>query len=148
MPSNYYSTTTQIGNYAIKAYMDENSNMTDFVYVYCYVNGDYGIYRYDTKEGTIQRFPEVHLVDAPTSNEKIAKKENFFSRLSSLSSDGLVLVFAIIIAAICIVLLIIFLIVMAIQKLSGKNKYSSHDDDYDLDDVTIIGDDNIYSNKK
>lgn len=147
MPNNYYSTYTQIGDHSVKVYMDSNTQMSDFVYAYCYVKGDYTLYRYDTKEGTIQRYPDIHLVDAPISSNT-EKKDDFVSRFSSLSTNGKTLLIGMLVAAICIAVLIVFIIIMAIQKFRNRDNSVSEGDDYDFDDVIVVGDDDIFSNKK
>ncbi len=146
MPDKYYSTYTQISDYSVKVYMDSNAQMSDFAYAYCFVNGDFGLYRYDNKEGSIQRYPDIHLVDAPVNT--VPESDNFVSRFASLSTQGKVLVIAMLVAAICVVVLFIFIIVMAFQKLGSKNNLPDDADDLDFDDFTIVGDNDISSNGK
>lgn len=145
MPDKYYSTYTQIGDYSVKVYMDSSAQMADFAYAYCFVNGNFGLYRYDSKEGSIQRFPDIHLIDVPTINNE-PTPDNFASRFASLSTNGKVLIISLIIAAICLVLLIIFIIVMAIQKLGGSHNVPLIDE-LDFDDYTIVGEENSTDNK-
>ncbi len=145
MPKEYYTTYTQIGDYSVKVYMDSNAQMSDFSYVYCFVNGDFALYRYDNKEGSIQRYPDIHLVDTPVNTAP--KTDNFVSRFNTLSTNGKILVLSIIIAAICVVALLIFIIVMAFQKLGNKNNFPAKDD-LDFDDFTIVGENDISSNSK
>lgn len=146
MPTDYYSTYTQIGNYSVKVYLSSNANMSDFSYVYCFANGDFGLYRYDSKEDTIQRYPDIHLVDAPVNTTP--QKDNFMTRFASLSTNGKVLLIAMLVAALCIVLLIIFIIIMAFKKLNGQKNYIDDIDDFSFDDVTVVGDNNISLNDK
>ena len=146
MPSDYYSTYSQIGNHSVKVYLSSNTSLSDFAYVYCYANGDFGLYRYDSKEETIQRYPDIHLVDAPVNTTP--KKDNFMTRFASLSTNGKVLLIAMLIAALCVVILIIFIFVMAFRKLSGPKNLIADDDDFSFDDVTIVGENDIISNKK
>ena len=146
MPSDYYSTYSQIGNHSVKVYLSSNTSLSDFAYVYCYANGDFGLYRYDSKEETIQRYPDIHLVDAPVNTTP--KKDNFMTRFASLSTNGKVLLIAMLIAALCVVILIIFIFVMAFRKLSGPKNFIADDDDFSFDDVTIVGENDIFSNKK
>ncbi len=137
MPDDYYSSFAQIGNYSVKAYISTDSQMSDFAYVYCFVDGEKGLYRYDTKEGTIQRFPDIHLVDAPMVSAPV--KDNFATRFSSLSTNGKVLLIAMLVAALCVVILIIFLIIMAFKKLFNNENNLEYDDDFDFDDVIVVG---------
>jgi hypothetical protein len=120
--------------------------LSDFAYVYCYANGDFGLYRYDSKEETIQRYPDIHLVDAPVNTTP--QKDNFMTRFASLSTNGKVLLIAMLIAALCVVILIIFIFVMAFRKLSGPKNFIADDVDFSFDDVTIVGENDIDFNKK
>ena len=120
--------------------------MSDFSYVYCYSNGDFGLYRYDSKENTIQRYPDVHLVDAPVNTTP--QKDDFMTRFASLSTNGKVLLIAMLIAALCVVLLIIFIFIMAFKKLKGGNDFDADEQDFSFDDVTIVGENDNSSNNK
>ncbi len=146
MPDNYYSTYTQIGNYSVKVYMDSNSQMADFAYVYCYANGEFNLYRYDSKESTIQRYPDIHLVDAPSVDAPA--KDNFATRFASLSTNGKILLIAMLVAALCVVTLVIFLITMAFQKFFKKEPAVNASQDFSFDDVTIVGENDISSSSK
>ncbi len=146
MPADYYSTYTQIGDYSVKVYMNSNSQMADFVYAYCYANGEFNLYRYDSKEGTIQRYPDIHLVDAPSVDAPA--RDNFVTRFASLSTNGKVLLIAMLIAALCVVALIIFLIVMAFQKLFKKQEDPANFEDFNFDDVTVVSENDISSSSK
>ncbi|MBQ3058514.1 MAG: cadherin-like beta sandwich domain-containing protein [Clostridia bacterium] len=146
LPNDYYSTYTQIGNYSVKVYMDSNTQMADFAYAYCYSNGDFGLYRYDSKEGTIQRFPDIHLV--ATQNGVTPERDNFATRFAALSTNGKILLIAMLIAALCVVALIVFIIVMAIQKFYNKQEFSTESQDFSFDDVTIVGENDISSSSK
>ncbi len=146
MPDDYYSTYTQIGNYSVKVYMDSNSQMSDFAYAYCFANGNFGLYRYDSKEGTIQRYPDILLVDVQNSNAP--ERDNFATRFAALSTNGKILLIAMLVAALCVVTLIVFLIVMAFQKLYNKQDNSINPQDFSFDDVTIVGENDISSSSK
>ena len=126
--------------------MDSNTQMADFAYAYCYSNGDFGLYRYDSKEGTIQRFPDIHLV--ATQNGVTPERDNFATRFAALSTNGKILLIAMLIAALCVVALIVFIIVMAIQKFYNKQEFSTESQDFSFDDVTIVGENDISSSSK
>lgn len=148
MPSNYYSTYTNIGDFSVKVYLDSNSKMSDFAYVYCYAFGDFGIYRYDSKEGTIQRYPEIRPVDAPVVNDDTPKTDSIVTRFSTLTTNAKILLIGMLIASICVAVLIVFLIIMIVRKIKDKKSRIIGSDDYDFEDVTIVGDDDIFSNSK
>ena len=140
MPSNYYSNFTQIGNFSVKSYLNIDTQLSDFSYVYCLVNGESGLYCYDTKEGTIQRAVNVHLMDVEASTTP--ERDDFLSRFNSLTTNGKVLLIAMLIAALCFVVLVIFLIIMAINKLFKKDIEIDQNDEFDFEDVIVVGDDN------
>lgn len=145
MPGDYYSSYSQIGNYSVKVYLETNSQMSDFAYVYCYTNGNFGLYRYDSKENTIQRFPDIHLVDAPKADAP--SKDNFSTRFASLSTNGKILLIAMLVASICVVALIVFLIITAFKKLFNKD-LGYIEDDFEFDDVTIVNEEESSKNTK
>lgn len=150
MSDDYYSTYTQVGDFSVKSYVDSRSAMSDFAYVYCFANGKYGLYRYDTKEGTIQRYPDTHLVAAPDLKEEESNSDTIISGFSSLSTNGKILLIGMLIAAICIVVLVVLIIIMVVRKSKEKKSLALDYDDvnYIFDDVTIVGDNDISSNSK
>ncbi len=146
MSGDYYSTYSQIGDYSVRVYLSSNPELADFAYAYCYANGDFGLYRYDSKEDTIQRYPDIYLVDAPVNTTP--QKDDFMSRFASLSTNGKILLIAMLIAALCVVILIVFIFVMAFRKLRGGNDFEADDQDFSFDDVTIVGENDDSSNNK
>lgn len=148
MPNSYYSTYTTIGDHSVKVYLDSNTQMSDFAYVYCYVKGNYGLYRYDTKEGTIQRYPDIHLVEDSVGNNDEPKGDSVISKFSTLTTNAKILLIGMLIAAICVVILFVFLIIMIVRKLKAKKVKYLGDDDYIFEDVTVVGEEDIFSNSK
>ncbi len=140
LSNDYYSNFTQIGNFSVSSYLSIDTQLSDFSYVYCLVNGESGLYCYDSKEGTIQRAFNVHLMEAQTNTTP--EKDDFISRFNSLSTNGKVLLIAMLIAAVCLVVLIIFLIIMAVNKLFKKQIDIDETDKFDFEDVVVVGDDN------
>ncbi len=140
MPSNYYSNFTQIGNFSVKSYLNIDTQLSDFSYVYCLVNGESGLYCYDSKEGTIQRAVNVHLMDVEASTTP--ERDDFLTRFNSLTTNGKVLLIAMLVAALCFVVLVIFLIIMAINKLFKKDIDIDQNDEFDFEDVIVVGDEN------
>lgn len=140
LSSDYYSNFTQIGNFSVSSYLSIDTQLSDFSYVYCLVNGESGLYCYDTKEGTIQRAVNVHLMDVEASTTP--ERDDFLSRFNSLTTNGKVLLIAMLVAALCFVVLVIFLIIMAINKLFKKDVDIDQNDEFDFEDVIVVGDDN------
>ncbi len=136
MPEHFYATNAQIAGMNVKCYASSGSNMGDFYYIYCYANGKYGFYRYDSRENVIQRYPELELtefnVDSKTQNK------DFSERFSSLTSNAKIIV----IAGAFVLLAVVILVVILIIKMFRRNKYDEFDEDEisedDFDDVMVI----------
>ena len=128
-PDGYYETEVKIGEFDVTAYTAADSEYTDFYYVYCFYNGKFDTYRYDSAENVLQRCPEFRLVKA---DEKQPEKTGFLSRFSSLSANAKTVVIGMAAAFIAAVVLIVLLIV----KLFGKNGIPDEDDE----DVMFSGD--------
>lgn len=128
-PDGYYETEVKIGEFDVTAYAATDSEYTDFYYVYCFYNGKFDTYRYDSAENVLQRCPEFKLVKA---DEKQPEKTGFLSRFSSLSANAKTVVIGMAAAFIAAVVLIVLLIV----KLFGKNGIPDEDDE----DVMFSGD--------
>lgn len=128
-PDGYYETEVKIGEFDVTAYAAADSEYTDFYYVYCFYNGKFDTYRYDSAENVLQRCPEFRLVKA---DEKQPEKTGFLSRFSSLSANAKTVVIGMAAAFIAAVVLIVLLIV----KLFGKNGIPDEDDE----DVMFSGD--------
>lgn len=132
-PDNFYSTNTKIGEKSYKSFGIKAEDMTDFSYFYCYVNGKYGVYRYDSSENVLQRCPEVELVSnvALQTNGK-----GFFARFGMLSANGKVIVVGLAVLALGAVALIVLFVVHLCKK---KENLESDDAEEELtfDDVSV-----------
>lgn len=120
----YYETNVDIGDFNVKAYASETPEMEDFYYVYCFFDGNFGMYRYDFREQVLQRSPEFKLTDS-------ASEENagLIARFSQLSLNGKIILISLCIAVLGALALIILLIV----KVFGNRK-SVFDEGYDISD--------------
>lgn len=133
MPSDYYTSTTTINSENVKCYASSDSVLTGFCYLYCYVDGKYGFYRYDTEENVLQRYPEL----APLTEEDVVidtEKGGFIARFNSLSSNSKVVV-------ICLMLIIVFAIILLVMLLVKFFKAEHYDyDDEDVNEYTYKDD--------
>lgn len=126
MPSQYYTSSTTINSESVKCYNSSDSVDSSFCYLYCYVDGKYGFYRYDTKENVLQRYPELTLLtqeDVEIDNEG----GGFIERFNSLTSNSKVVV-------VCLLLIIVFaviLLVMLLFKFFKGPNYEYDDEDFD-----------------
>lgn len=135
VPENMYPSNIQISDFSVKCLSYNNPELEDFHYVYCYSNGAYGYYRYDSFEKTIQRFPDLQLVaSVDTEQEKETSSNNLIERFTSLSTNGKIILICLAIAVIGAVTLIIFLIIYIIKKFAKGNDdflIESLSDDFD-----------------
>lgn len=137
VPSNLYHSNINIGEFSVDCFSDTSSNMHDFYYVYCYYNGAYNLYRYDGVENTLQRAPDLELLNA----NSIANDEetSFFSRFGSLSANGKTIIICLFIAILGVVALIVLLLVYLFKKLNPRGNdiiFSSLGEDQ-FDEVNI-----------
>lgn len=138
-PKGYFEKYVDIGENRIRAFAYENSILSEFSVVYCYADGKYGYYRYDSKEETLQRLPEF----TPAISENVSASTNktedsgLINRFMSLSQNGKIVIIAIIIVGICIIALVIMLIVYAFGRRNDDFKEATFttDDDYLVEDA-------------
>lgn len=124
-PEGYYETAVKIGDFSLKAFVANNTEFTDFYYVYCFYDNAYRMYRYDSRENVLQRAPEFKLVPL---KEKIPDDANLATRFASLTANAKTVVIGLLLAAVAAIALIVLLIV----KLVNDRKTLSADD-YDSD---------------
>lgn len=126
-PEGYYQTNTEIGGFSVKAYVSEDQLYTDFYYLYCFFDGNFKTYRYDSRENVLQRAPEFKLVYA--EDESLPADAGFIARFNSLSSNAKVIVIGLLLAVIGAVALIALLIV---KLVSGRDKFTDQFDEDEL----------------
>ena len=140
-PKDFYPTTETIGENTVNCFANSNESIADFCYLYCYSNGQYGFYRYDKIENTLQRYPEMlALVNEENKEQENDKDEElkdsgFIERFNSLSSNAKIIVIAI---PLLIILGITLLVLIFIKLFKNKNT-----DDYDEDEDLL--DDEIFN---
>lgn len=137
VPENFYTTNAQIAGMNVKCYASGEAHMSDFYYVYCYTGWEYTFYRYDTRENTLQRYPELELTNIEVTTPK--EKQNIVDRFGSLPMNAKVIVIAIVVVAVAVLALIIILVV----KFFRRDRYDDFDDEMldedDFDDVEVEG---------
>lgn len=126
-PEGYYQTNTEIGGFNVKAYMSDNPEYTDFYYLYCFFDGGFKAYRYDSRENVLQRAPEFKLVSA--EDNSLPADAGFAARFKSLSTNAKVIVIGLLLAAIGAIALIVLLIVKLVK---GADKF---EDDFDEEEL-------------
>ena len=130
-PKNLYPSNIPIGTFNAECLSDTDVNMNDFKYVYCYNNGFYNLYRYDTKEQTLQRYPDLENQTAKTGTD------NVFSRFGTLSTNGKIIIIALLIVILGILSLLILLIVYLIRRSINRNEEILLYNDDDFDEVQV-----------
>ena len=75
IPDGYSETTVQIGEQSVTAWQSQSADEKDFYLIYAMSpDGNCGLYRYDSAEGTLQRYtaPAVQTVDTVTNDSGIS----------------------------------------------------------------------------
>lgn len=136
-PDGWYKDTMSITGGPVSAFRSENALLKDFYVLYCYSDGAYGFYRFDSLKTTIQRAPDFKL-DTFSSDENVdpPKKESIFKRFANMNPTGKAVIILIAIAVICIAVLAVLLIL----RLTDSEK--------DQDDGLFIADDDEYETQK
>lgn len=127
-PEEYYETTAQIGDFDMPAYASTEDGYSDFYYLYGFFDGGFRVYRYDSAENMLQRYPEFKLTSSGAETE-LAPDAGVVERFGSLSSNAKVIVIGLIIAVIGAAALAVLLIVKLIRS---RNTLP---DDYELEDM-------------
>lgn len=144
-PSGYYETTVDIGGFNIKAFAVTNTetvasgglnvsaadaDYSDFYYVYCFFNGNFSMYRYDSAENVLQRAPEFKLV----KEELEVKPDGFGSRFASLSANAKIMVIGLVVALIAAAVLVVLLVLKLVK---GKESEDDIAFTSDFDEVAV-----------
>ena len=147
-PDGYYETAVKIGDFSVKAFAANDTELTDFYYVYCFYENGFRMYRYDSRENVIQRSPEFKLT--AVGAEKLPDSAGLSQRFASLSANAKVIVIGLLIAAVGAVALIVLLILKLIS--SRKMPYDSDEEDDVMFKPTFdeVSDEsgNVYSEEK
>ena len=137
-PDGYYDTFIKIGDFEVKAFASRNEELFDLYYVYCFYDGNFRMYRYDSEENVLQRAPEFKLVTE--SENKLPQNAGFAARFKSLSTNAKITVIGLLLAALGAFVLIVLLIIRLV-----KGRKPIDDDDFngdmlfrtDFDNVTV-----------
>ena len=147
-PDGYYETAVKIGDFSVKAFAANDTELTDFYYVYCFYENGFRMYRYDSRENVIQRSPEFKLTSVGA--EKLPDSAGLSQRFASLSANAKVIVIGLLIAAVGAVALIVLLILKLIS--SRKMPYDSDEEEDVMFKPTFdeVSDEsgNVYSEEK
>lgn len=135
-PDGYYDTFIKIGDFEVKAFASSNEELSDLYYVYCFYDGSFRMYRYDSEENVLQRAPEFKLVTK--SENKLPQNAGFAARFKSLSANAKITVIGLLLAALGAVVLIILLVVRL-----AKERQPADGDDYDGDMLFRTDFDNV-----
>ena len=127
-PEGYYETTVKIGDFDMPAYAGTEDGYSDFYYLYGFFDGGFRVYRYDSAENMLQRYPEFKLTGSSAETE-LAPDAGIAERFGSLSSNAKVIVIGLVIAVIGAAALAVLLIVKLIRS---RNTLP---DDYELEDM-------------
>ena len=133
LPDNYISANVKIEDMSVDCYSNTEEQSADMFYIYCYYNGEFGMYRYDKLENVLQRYPELEVIE---SDVEVASSNGFLDRFRSLSSNAKTVVVCLFVAVLGVIALIVLLIV----KLVKSTKVSDYDlleEDEEFESVTL-----------
>ncbi len=111
----YHESYVNLGNTSVDAYSSDNAVLSDFYVVYCYADGKYGYYRYDSAENTIQRAPDFAELAANAVEEADKQVMSSLKDFTKISNYGKVVLIVIALIIICVILLIVMVIVRYIN---------------------------------
>lgn len=130
VPAGFYQASVKIGDFDISAYKSPDDGYTDFYYTYCFFDGNFATYRYDSKENALQRCPEFTLSEA-SAETSAPEGAGFAARFASLSANAKIVVLGIVAVIIAAVALVVMLIIRIV-----KPPFDAEDDGYDTDMFT------------
>ena len=140
VPDSFYASNVKIGGVDVKCYASSGSGMSDFYYIYCFADGRYGFYRYDSRENSIQRYPELKPVSIETSIEDESKDKNFIDRFKSLSSNGKITLVALALVSLAIIALIVIIVVKLIIRKKSEEQFEEEIlNNPDFDSIMVDG---------
>ena len=138
IPNGFTKKTFEIDGMTIEGYVSSDADLEDMYYIYCYTEGEFGIYRYDAKEKVLQRNPEFKLTEI--DDTEVDNETEGSNRFAMLSGNA-----KLIVVCLCIVFLgMIALLVLIIVKFIKRKSYDDFDEDdsfdEDFDSVTFDDD--------
>lgn len=149
LPDNYISANVKIEDISVDCYSNTEEQSADMFYIYCYYNGEFGMYRYDKLEGVLQRYPELKVIESDET--EVVSDGSIIDRFAVLSSNAKTIVVCIAIAVLGVIALIVLLIVKLVKNSKTKD-YDYSDDEDDFDSVTFnddyeIAQEDMYENE-
>lgn len=149
LPDNYISANVKIEDMSVDCYSNTEEQSADMFYIYCYYNGEFGMYRYDKLEGVLQRYPELKVIESDET--EVVSDGSIIDRFAVLSSNAKTIVVCIAIAVLGVIALIVLLIVKLVKNSKTKDyDYSDDEDDFDsvtFDDDYEIAQEDMYENE-
>lgn len=134
-PEGFYAKTASVGDVLVDGFAYDDSALGDFAVIYCFVNGQYGYYRYDSREGTLQRCPEFRPVKQTVAETPPVERTGVLARLSALSDRAKLVIFALIVAAVCAVALVVLLVIHGLSGRRAADRAFDDEFDYGVDDA-------------
>lgn len=132
LPENMYLSNVKIGDFSVECLLSNDSTFSEMHYIYCYANGNYALYRYDSLENTIQRCPEIKLENI----KDVVENDSFFARFKQLSTNGRVILIGLFVAILGAVALIVILIIYLVRRFSnGEEEIDLESFEEDFDEI-------------
>lgn len=136
-PEGFFEKKIEIAGVTVASYAYEDAAMTDFAVVYCYCEGKYGYYRYDSREETLQRNPDFKPLKTVKADADAVTRASGLGKLARLSARAKIVLLAIVVAAACVIALIVILIIHSVsERRAAENDLLDNGAfDYGIDDA-------------
>ncbi len=110
-PTSFYETVLPLETGKVEAYAYNSSKLADIYIVYCWREGEYGYYRYDQRDNTIQRAPEFTPVTEVIA-EPEDEKNTFVQWYLSLTNVAKAIIYIAIFGVFALIALTVLVIVL------------------------------------
>lgn len=142
VPTGYIAAECEIAAVKVKGYQREIAGLEDFYVLNCYSQGENAYYRYDKKEGTLQRAADFDLaISAMTAEPE--EPENIFKQFVGMNKTGKTVIIIVLASVIIIVVLLVYFIVNLAKGKTARVKMPEVHDESETnsedDDVALNG---------
>jgi len=136
----YYKTYVNLGNTSVKSYVSNQAIVSDFYIIYCYVDGKYGYYSYDSVEETLQRSPDFSKrVENSATQDQDTEVMTSLADFNKISNYGKAVILILGLIILCVVALVVLVIVRFIKLRTLENEELDLFDDGDsfFDEINV-----------
>lgn len=139
LSDDYYATVFEISGVSVNCFASTEQGLTDFYYIYCFNGTAYGFYRYDSRESSIQRYPELNLVDSAADGATASVEDGagIVARFKSLSTNARIIVLGLAVVILGALALLVLFILKLIDRKHLSDLVGGFDGAEDFDEITL-----------